>query len=192
MYGVQDDLALSETFGAYGWHLGLRMMKWLTDWQAVRGSTISSCMPSTQGGRIWTARPTFYDGGLNPQWPYFAEYVRYVNRLSDWLAGEGTSLLLLVYPGALGYAGVSTPIEDVQQMLQEHQYDYDLVPADELTKKARVVGSGIELRNETYEGIVVPGLESATPELLEKLAEFAQAGIPVVFADRLAVASRTA
>jgi len=186
VYRLKDDLAMSETFGAYGWHLGLRMMKWLTDWQAVRGINHFILHAFNPKWPDLDCPPYFYDGGLNPQWPYFAAYVQYTNRLSYFFReGRHVASVLLLYPGTLGYAGSVTPIEDVQQVLQEHQYDYDLVPCDELVANAGWIGNRIGLQNETYDGIVIPGIEAVTEALLNKLDELAQAGIPVIFADRV-------
>lgn len=186
VYGFKDDLAMSETFGAYGWHLGLKMMKWLTDWQAVRGINHFILHAFNPKWPDLDCPPYFYDGGRNPQWPYFAAYVHYVNRLSYFFR-EGTHVasILLVYPGALGLAGASTPIEDVQQVLQENQYDYDLVPQQELLQNSSIAEGKLGLRNERYAAVVVPGVEILTEELLDKLNELAELGIPVVFFNRM-------
>lgn len=185
IFGLKDDIAMSETFGAYGWHLGLRMMKWLTDWQAVRGINHFILHAFNPQWPDLDCPPYFYDGGLNPQWPYFEAYVRYVNRLS-WIFREGRHVasLLLLYPGALGYAGTSTPIEDVQQVLQENQYDYDLIPVRELMDKVRTEDGVLELGKETYRGVVVPGMDTLTAALCDRLAKLAESGIPVILADR--------
>lgn len=184
VYGLKDDLAMSETFGAYGWHLGLRMMKWLTDWQAVRGINHFILHAFNPKWPDLDCPPYFFDGGLNPQWPYFSAYIQYVNRLSYFFReGRHVASLLLLYPGALGYAGESIPIEDVQQVLQENQYDYDLVPQEELLL-SRIAGGRLELRSESYAAVVVPGTEVVTEELLHKLHEVVQSGVPVMFVNR--------
>ncbi|WP_158289574.1 glycosyl hydrolase [Paenibacillus flagellatus] len=185
IYGLKDDLALSETFGAYGWHLGLRMMKWLTDWQAVKGINHFILHTFNPKWPDLDCPPYFYDGGLNPQWPYFGHYVKYANRLQEVLrGGRHVASLLLLYPGSIGYAGDSVPVEDVQQIMCEHQYDYDLIPEDELVRSVVAENGELRLQRETYRGIVIPGIECITVPLLRKLMTIRDAGVPVFFADR--------
>ncbi|MFC4597621.1 glycosylhydrolase-like jelly roll fold domain-containing protein [Cohnella hongkongensis] len=185
IYGLEQDLALSETFGAYGWHLGLRMMKWLTDWQAVKGINHFILHAFNPKWPDLDCPPYFSDGGLNPQWPYFSNYVTYVNRLQDaFRGGRHVASLLLLYPGSVAYSGNTVPIEDVQQILCEHQYDYDLIPQEVLVADVTASDGQLRLQQETYQGIVIPGLEYIPAPLLQKLMEIRDAGIPVFFSDR--------
>ncbi len=182
VYNLKDDLAFSEAFGAYGWHIGLRMMKWLTDWQAVRGINHYILHAFNPRYPDLDCPPYYYDGGNNPEWKYFSVYVKYVNRISWFLrGGRHVAPILVLYPGAMGYAGQVFPIEDTQRFLQEIQYDYDLVSADILNRKALINGVQLALHKELYQGIIISGQEVITKELLDKLLEFAEAGVPVLF-----------
>ncbi len=182
MYNLKDDLTLTETFGAYGWHVGLRMMKWLTDWHAVRGVNHYILHAFNPRFPDLDCPPYYYDGGHNPQWQYFNIYVNYVNRLSALLrGGRHVAPLLVLYPGAMGYAGRTHAIEDTQRFLQEIQYDYDLISADILAESVFVRDSAITVHKEQYQGIMVSGQEVITAEVLNKLCEFAGAGAAVMF-----------
>ena len=182
IYNLKDDLAMCEAFGAYGWHIGLRMMKWLTDWQAVRGINHFILHAFNPRFPDLDCPPYYYDGGYNPQWPYFSNYVKYVNRLAFFLrGGKHIAPLLVLYPGAMGYAGKTFPIEDTQRFLQEIQCDYDLVPAEVLINEVRLISGRMLLHKESYQGIAISGQEVITEALLKKLFELSEARIPIFF-----------
>ncbi|MFC4601450.1 glycosyl hydrolase [Cohnella hongkongensis] len=185
IYGLEGDLALSESFGAYGWHLGLRMMKWLTDWQVAKGINHFILHAFNPQWPDLDCPPYYADGGCNPQWRYFSDYTNYANRLQAiFRGGRHVASLLLLYPGSLAYAGESTPIEDIQQALCEHQYDYDLIPEEEFIRGVRSEDGSLAIGKEKYRGLVIPGVSCLSVSLLHKLAAIAEAGIPVLIADR--------
>jgi len=182
IYDLHQDLAFTETFGAYGWHAGLRLMKWITDWHAVRGinhfilHAINPKFPDVD------CPPYYYDGGLNPQWKYFEHYTKYVNILSDlFRGGHHVAPLLLLHPGSSYYAGKTPSIEDVQRFLQEIQYDYDLVPEEVLVEESKIAEQGIQIKKEHYQGIIIPELEVITHTLLSFLYKLAELKIPIIF-----------
>jgi len=185
IYGLEGDLALSESFGAYGWHLGLRMMKWLTDWQVAKGINHFILHAFNPKWPDLDCPPYYYDGGCNPQWRYFSDYSNYANRLqSIFRGGRHVASLLLFYPGSFAYAGASTPIEDIQQVLCEHQYDYDLIPEEALVHGVQTEDGFLAMGKEKYRGLVIPGISCLSASLLHKLVAIAEAGIPVLVADR--------
>lgn len=76
-------VCFSETFGGFGWSLGLQEMKTLTDMQYVQG--VNMLVPhaffySTDGIRKTESPPSlFFQNGY---WKYFKQYADYVKRLS--------------------------------------------------------------------------------------------------------------
>ena len=72
--------ALCELFGAYGWGEGVKLMKWILDHMLVRGinqfvpHAFSPLYPDPD------CPPHFSAGGKNPQFPFFARLMQYLNR----------------------------------------------------------------------------------------------------------------
>ena len=75
---------MCELFGAYGWGFGVRDMKHLLDHLLVRG--INHLVPHAFSMAEYPdpdCPPHFYARGNNPQFPYFAELMKYANRMCD-------------------------------------------------------------------------------------------------------------
>ena len=79
---------MCELFGAYGWELRLRDMKWITDHLLVNG--VNFFVPhafSMAEYPDFDCPPHFYARGNNPQFPCFAELMKYAGAMGGLLAG---------------------------------------------------------------------------------------------------------
>lgn len=80
---------MAEVFGAFGWHEGLREMKWIADHMLVRGvNWFTPHAFSMAPFPDWDCPPHFYAHGNNPQWPHFGQLMSYMNRTAT-LLSEG-------------------------------------------------------------------------------------------------------
>ncbi|GAA0592340.1 hypothetical protein HPO96_05565 [Kribbella sandramycini] len=149
--------AMCEAFGAYGWHLGLRLMKQLTDHLAVRG--VNFLVPHAFSPRTWDpdCPPHFYNGGLNPQWPHFPVWREYADRLCSELSG-GThhNDAMVLYHAEAEWAGEAMPFQRVLQVLMQAQRDAHVVPIDSLAAVKP-------------ELLIVPYAQRIPPELAETI-----------------------
>lgn len=187
VWGLEDETAFSETFGAYGYHLGLPAMKWLIDWQAVRGINHFIFHAFNPKPDDTDCPPYYYDDGKNPQWPHFRLFTDYVDRLSALLrGGHHVASVMLLYPGSAAYAGRQASLEDTQRLLQEIQYDYDLVP-DGVLADMTVADGTAALRRERYGGVIVSGQEVVSSAAAVFLMRCVANGVPVIFLYRLPV-----
>ena len=79
---------MAEVFGAFGWHEGLREMKWIADHMLVRGvNWFTPHAFSMAPFPDWDCPPHFYAHGNNPQWPHFGQLMSYMNRTATLLSG---------------------------------------------------------------------------------------------------------
>ena len=176
---IQTDLVMCENFGAYGWDLGLREMKWLTDWQTSRGTNwyvphaFSPLFPDPD------CSPHFYADGKNPQWPFFRQWANYANRSCLMLqqADHVTSIAVL-YPAESHWAGDIDLLDPTCKALMQHQYDFDIVSCDLLSDKARcrIQQGTIEIGKEKFHTVILAGIQTIPLLTLERLQEFVHSG----------------
>ncbi len=142
-------LALSESFCVYGNGLTPAQMKWLVDFQYVRGVNVlvPGCYPlSTEDHLMPGERPHF--GPVDPLWDLLPAWHRYVARLGYVLScGKPVVDTALYLPirdtWATGAAGPAVQVHDaLAQALFERQSDFDVVDDDWL-EQARVDGQAL-------------------------------------------------
>ncbi len=188
IYGKADDLAMDESFGAYGWRCGLRDMKWLTDWQCVRG--INVIVPHAFNPK-WPDEdcpPFYYARGHNAQWVHFRRWADHTNRVC-WLLRKGRFVAdaIVLYPAESRWVGPHEPVEDVEAALQQVQVDFDIVPYELWTdpQRCRIDGRRARIEQVDYQVVVLPGVEFIPVAVLERLEAFADAGGIVIASKRL-------
>ncbi len=118
---------VTEMLGAYGWALSLDEMKWIADWNAVRGITdflLHAVFSSVRGNRAFESEPDV--GRHNAWWPHLPVMLRYLARTTL------LNRLLAETPGvAVVVADDAAPDADVV-WFYEHQVPFAYVPVDDL------------------------------------------------------------
>lgn len=179
----KQGLAMCEAFGAYGWHEGLRLMKWITDHLLVRG--INVIVPHAFSARTWDpdCPPHFFNGGLNPQWRHFPLWRAYAEGLADALSGGiHLSDAAVLYHAEAEWAGEHQPFERVMAALLTCQRDADVVPIDAVLTSEVVAGGGVRIGSEDYPLLIVPYAERLPRTFVEFVVD---SGARVVFIDAL-------
>lgn len=124
---------MCEVFGAYGWAEGVKLMKWLVDHMLVRG--VNYYVPHAFTMKDFPdpdCPPHFYARGMNPQYPYFKELMKYVNRICHLIdGGIHRSCAAVLYTADLEWMdrGVMQ-FETVGRVLARNQVDYEVIPVD--------------------------------------------------------------
>jgi hypothetical protein len=176
---VGTSLVMCENFGAYGWDIGLREMKWLTDWMTARGTNwyvphaFSPIYPDPD------CPPHFYAGGNNPQWPYFRQWGDYANRSCLMLQGAShIASVAVLYPAEAHWAGDQDELDQVCKMLMQNQYDFDIVSMDLLVDEQRChMDEGVlRIRDEEFKAIVLPNISSLPVQVVAVLHAFVASG----------------
>lgn len=124
---------MCEIFGAYGWAEGVKLMKWLVDHMLVRG--VNYYVPHAFTMKDFPdpdCPPHFYARGMNPQYPYFQELMKYLNRVCHLISGGiHRSCVAVLYTAELEWMDRSImQFETVGRILAQNQVDYEVLPVD--------------------------------------------------------------
>lgn len=184
---LKNGRALCEVFGAYGWALSMKTMKWLIDHFIVRGTNYF--IPhafSAKKNDDFDCPPHFYDYGHNPLYIGFTELVGYTNRLCHLLSDSKhiSSAAILYHAEAEWTGGVSMPIDVPAKALYDNGIDYDFLPCDYLLS-GRVVDNCLVVNEEEYPCIIIPESEYLPFDAICKLDEISKKGVPIIFINNI-------
>ena len=182
---------MAEVFGAFGWHEGLREMKWIADHMLVRG--INWFTPhafSMAPFPDWDCPPHFYAHGNNPQWPHFGQLMRYMNRTATLLSGgHAARPVAILYHADAEWAGNAMPIERVAAELTRSQIDFDFVPAeafeDEERYEVSIADGTFAVNGCRYQAFVLPGASFIGAPTAHAVGRMMAAGVMVLAVDEV-------
>lgn len=182
---------MCENFGAYGWRLGVRTEKYLTDHFLARG--VNRFVPHAFSPKAFPdpdCPPHFYAHGENPQYRAFGQLMAYTNRLCHLLdGGTDCSGVALLYHGESQWAGQYESNILACRALTEHQIGFLLVPADTLEDTAVTVFDEEEkvlrVNGTRLHALVVSGCRYLPKPAAEFIGRAAKTGFPVIFTGRL-------
>lgn len=175
--------AMCEIFGAYGWQEGVSLMKWLADHMLSRG--INYFVPHAFSPKEYPDEdcpPHFYARGNHGQLPYFAELMKYMNRLSHLLSeGRYKAQVAVLYHADAEWAGEAMLFQKPLRVLMENQIEADVISVDSLHEA--VLEDGIIIGSQRYEVMIVPYCEVMPACVLDAIIRVIDGGIPVLFVD---------
>ena len=182
--------AMCEIFGNYGWEEGVRLEKYLADHFLVRG--INYYVPHAFTGKPFPdpdCPPHFYAHGHNPQYRHFGELIKYMNRAATLISsGPHRVPAAVLYHGEAEWCDKDAmPVEVPIRRLYDRQIDCHVLPADLFARPDEYKASlarPFKVNRQEYEAVIVPGCESICEAAAAGLNTLAQAGLPVVFAQR--------
>lgn len=153
---------MAEVFGAFGWHEGLREMKWIADHMLVRG--VNRFTPhafSMAKFPDWDCPPHLYARGNDPFWPHFGQLMGYMNRMATLLSGGRAACpVAVLYHADAEWAGDAQPVDAVAAALTRAQVDFDFVPAEAFEDGARykveLLDGAFTVNGNRYRAFVMP------------------------------------
>jgi hypothetical protein len=162
---------MCELFGAYGWKLGVRDMKYILDHLVVRG--INYLVPHAFSMSEYPdidCPPHFYARGNNPQFKHFAHLMRYANRLCHiFNDGKHVAPVAVLYHGESEWTGEYMKMQKPARLLTEDQIDFDFVPVDMLNDlhsyNGKVENNSLKINGEEFKCLVIPYSQYITKEL---------------------------
>lgn len=182
---------MCELYGAYGWAEGLKLMKWLTDHMLVRG--VNYFVPHSFTQKAFPDPdhpPHMYAGGKNPQYRYYKYLNKYMNRISHLISeGRHIATAAVVYHAEAEWSGNSMLFQKPVKELMQHQIDCEVVPIDVLIEAASVEEGKLHVNIESYECLIIPYAEALPVNMIQRLAEFAEQGLPIRFVGGMPVRS---
>lgn len=124
--------SVTEVFGAYGWHEGVKLMKWIMDHLLVRG--INNFVPHAFSLGSFPdddCPPHFYAHGNNPQFRYFNKLMTYTNKMGTLLSnGKRNSVAAIIYHAESEWTGEYMPSQKPAKVLTQNQVEFDIIPND--------------------------------------------------------------
>ena len=181
-YGKADDLTMVEIFGARGQDLTYPEMKWWTDHMHVSG--VNFLIPHSfnpRSPRDTDCPPYFYNNGFEPRWPLYRVFADYTSRLSVMLTGgRHVCPVALLSPGQSLHVGKGVPLEQISESLQDALYDCDWIPYEVFAGDITLAGRRLQLREESYQALVLPPVEVIPYATLAKAKAFFEQGGVVV------------
>ncbi|MDR0349441.1 MAG: hypothetical protein LBH90_08130 [Tannerella sp.] len=183
---------MCEIFGNYDWSAGVRLEKYLVDHFLVRG--VNQFVPHAFSPKAFPdpdCPPHFYAHGHNPQYRYFGALMVYTNRVCELInGGRHIAPLAVLYHAEAEWCDTSNEYMLMQKpchLLADAQIDYDIIPQDVFTETKRYntrMGKTLQVNNQTYRAVVVPGTRYITAACAEAAVNLQKAGFPVIFVDR--------
>lgn len=183
--------ALCEIFGNYGWAEGVSLMKWLTDHMLVRG--INEFVPHAFSPKFpdLDCPPHFYARGNNPQYRFFAQLMKYMNRVSHLLSdGIHIADTAVLYHGEAEWSGGNTMLfqKPVRKLL-EAQLDCDIIPVDIFTEEyVQINNKKLRINKESYGSLIIPYCQYIPRTAAEFVIKAAKEGLVVYIIDGLPMA----
>jgi hypothetical protein len=177
-------LVLTESFCVYGNGLTLAEMKWLIDYQYVRGCNITMMgnYPAGTSGNLMSGERPHY-GPMNPLWDYQPLFQNYAARLGYMLSlGEGATQVGLYFPVRDFWAAAPAKTSPEAQAndyvaleLEKHQVDFDFVD-DDLLQPEAVAGGTLRAGRMTYPTLVFSLTHAMPARSAQALAQFMRGG----------------
>ena len=193
-----------EVFGAYGWTCGAAMMQAIFNHFLVNGTNyfmphaFSMNLPGESrksdensfvppGYCMEKLPPTFFMGGLNPQFRLFGHLVQSIQRICHLLSdGVHQADAAVFYNAEADWInGRFQNLDEVAMALTRGGVDYDFLPSDVLYGSCRVEDGRLLVHQEHYGALIVPYSEILPRKLLARLHDLAAAGLKVIFCDSL-------
>jgi hypothetical protein len=183
---------ITESFAVYGSGLTPAQMKWITDFQYVRGANIMTmgCYQlSTREHFMGGERPFF--GPKNSLWPYMDIYHSYTARISYLLClGKPCIETAVYYPVRDLWAGgpevnkVASSHDLLVRILLENQCDFDLIDDDILGRSSTMTVNGrLKVGHMSYNTVCVSRTHWMSEKSKEKLLQFIAGGGRVLWVD---------
>ena len=190
-----ERLALSESFGIYGNSLSPGVMKWLVDYQMVRGINlfVFGYYAVSNAGQ-WMDLFEPHSGPVAPGWDFQRPYFDYIARTASILAeGEPTAEIAVYFDNRAFWAGgIETEVAArlhyaAATALDRANCEYEFVD-DRALADAEIAGDRLRIGKMSYSTLVLPSSRWMGEKARERLDAFRKAGGKVLSVEEIAKA----
>jgi hypothetical protein len=194
---LDKPLILSETFALTGWNVSFDELKWMYEWQMVRG--VTQLCQHLEGYSLRGIRKRDYPPSLFYQQPWWDRY-RYFNdamtRVGMVLAkGKPEFGVLVIHPQTSAWLhfdhAANAGLNELNGHFMEltHALERAHVPfhyGDEriLARHGKVDAANLRIGTQTYGAVLVPAVDTLAAETVAMLTEFAANGGTLVWTGR--------
>ena len=191
--------ALSETFGIFGDSVSPAQMKWLVDYQLVRGinTFVFGYLAQTNRGH-WMTLFEPHSGPVTPYWDFQRPFFEYVERLCRELSrGRSAADAVVLYDVRGLWAGgdwtkeAASAHRTVADALDRRQVDYDFAEDRDLAAASVGTDGTLSVGAAKYRTVVLPTFRWIDEKAAAKLAAFERAGGTVVRGTDVSAVRRT-
>ena len=188
-------LTMTESFGIYGNAFTPDQMKWLVDYQLVRGINmfVFGYYNQSNAGQ-WMLLFEPHSGPVAPWWDMEKPYFEYMARTGQILADGKPAVDIAVYFDSRGFwaGGSETDIAGamhyaVADTLDKMNCEYEFVDDDALAK-AQIKDGRLLVGEMSYSTIVLPTSKWMCEDAKAKLVEFKEKGGKVLTSDNISEA----
>ena len=191
--------AMSESFAIYGDGMSPGELKWLVDYEMVRGITLfvfSSYSPDNSRARMADGGPHF--GKDDPYWPFMKPFFNYIARVTAMLSqGKPVVRTAVLYDIRGIWAGGEDARHTISQHFRVSQAllkqcsDFDFVDDDQLAEARLQKDGTVKIGKMTYDTIVLPTTKWVLPKAKRHLKYLKSKGVRVLTSGQLEQAPRT-
>lgn len=180
---------MCENFGAYGWQIGVKTEKYLTDHFLARG--VNYYVPHAFSPKDFPdpdCPPHFYAGGEDPQYKAFGKLMAYTNRVCHLIdGGKPETPVALLYHGESIWAGEYESNSKVCRELTCNQIGFSIIPADVFEKREEYnthfcpQSKKLSINGIEFGALVISDCEFISRPAALFAADAIKAGFPVIF-----------
>lgn len=186
---------LSESFALCGWDVSFEELRWVLEWQLVRG--VNLLCPHLEGYSLRGIRKRDYPATLFYQQPWWGEYKTlndYFSRIGMLLSeGEIHFRTLVLHPMASAWLcfnnGDNGRLRELDEKLaslltalDEAQIPYHLGDERILARHGSISGKHFQVGQQTYDVVLVPDALVLSEETVSLLEKYSENGGLVIFA----------
>jgi len=185
---------LSESFALCGWDVSFEELKWVLEWQMVRG--INLLCPHLEGYSLRGIRKRDYPATLFYQQPWWSEYkklIDYFSRVGMVLAeGDIHFKVLVVHPMSTGWLCFNNrdngklrqfddQIAELLTVLEEAQIPYHLGDERIMERYGEISEQQLKIGQQSYSVVIVPNTLTLSSHTVSLLEQFQAAGGKLLF-----------
>jgi hypothetical protein len=178
---VMQGRAMCELFGAYGWHEGNRLCKWIADLLLVNG--INEFVPHSFDPAPFPdtdCPPHFYAHGNNPQYPEFRILAHYINKMAHVMSdGYSYAPVAILYHAEAEWSGAYMSAQKPASILAKAPIDYDIISAD-ILEKAIYQNGVLTVGRKEYKVLVLPEAERRPDDLSSTIEKLKNMGMNII------------
>lgn len=191
-------LVLSESCGIYGDSMTPAQLKWLMDYQMVRGVNVFVfCYYAMTNAKQWLTLFELHSGPVVPYWEFERPFFDYIARTSALLSSGKPAAEIAVYfdePGFRAGGSTSELTGDlhylVAKALERKNCDYDFVD-DEQIAEAKIENGRLVVGAMRYSTVVLPTSKWMRESAKAKIEAFRAAGGTVLTPETVSAAKPT-